>query len=182
MKHYFHHEQKKGGKTIIIDAAALNDTPYWSNEVENIEIMVMYAGGEEIESKIVNDYGEAKRVFNGYVAKYFPLSGKYAKLRDDLKRALQAGETVERADPDDGGTCNFDGTAVLLPRWTEKLVERAAEEAGTGCFKWDLWKTHYYVFRPKTRGRANARSRNAEAVTKAMMSYGYDCMDYQQAD
>lgn len=111
-----------------------------------------------------------------------PLTGKYAKLRDDLKAALAAGRAVEDDDPEDGGACNFDAASLLLPRWKEALVEQAAEEAGTGCFTWSLFGKKRFVFRPNTNGQANARSRNAEAMTDALARMGYQAFCYQQLD
>ena len=59
------------------------------------------------------------------------------------------------------------------------MVEQAAKEAGTYCFKWD---DGFYVFSPNTRAQANARSRNAEAMTKALENLGYKVFEYQQMD
>ena len=123
---------------------------------------------------------EARQAAQQAAAK--PLTGKYAKLRDDLKAALAAGRTVEDDDPEDGGACNFDAASLLLPRWKEALVEQAAQEAGTGCFTWSLFGKKRFVFRPNTNGQANARSRNAEAMTDALARMGYQAFCYQQLD
>lgn len=110
-----------------------------------------------------------------------PLTGKYAKLRDDLKAALIAGKAAE-INSDDGGSCNFDSPALYLPRWNEELVKRAAKEAGSSCFIWHLFKSKLFVFRPNTACQANGRSRNAEMMRKYLETAGYDAMDYCQAD
>ena len=39
-----------------------------------------------------------------------------------------------------------------------------------------------FGFGPNSRAQANARSRNAEAMTRALRSMGYDAMDYCQMD
>lgn len=111
-----------------------------------------------------------------------PLTGRYAQLRDDLRAALQAGRAAEEADPEDGGSSNFDSASLYLPRWNKAKVEQAAKEAGTGCFTWKLFGQLRYVFRPDTHSQGNARSRNAEAMTAALCGMGYDACDYCQAD
>ena len=111
-----------------------------------------------------------------------PLSGKYAKLRDDLRAALEAGRNAERENPEDGGTCNFDSVALSLPRWQAAKVEQAAKEAGTSCFSWDLFGGRRWVFGPDTRAQGNARTRNAEAMTRTLAGMGYQAMDYCQMD
>lgn len=106
------------------------------------------------------------------------LSGKYAKLRDDLRVALQAGRDAEALNPEDGGTCNLDAVAVRLPRWHSAKVKHAAKEAGTSCFEWYLWGTVSFVFTPDTTAQGNARIRNAESMKVALKAMGYDAFDY----
>ena len=110
------------------------------------------------------------------------LPGKYARLRDDLRAALEAGRAAEAADPEDGGTCNFDAAALSLPRWSADLIRQAAQEAGTGCFSWDCYGKRLWVIGPDTRAQGNARSRNAEAMVRALQAAGYDALDYCQMD
>lgn len=109
------------------------------------------------------------------------LTGKYAKLRDDLKAALEQTAHIEQ-DEDDGGTCNFDSPSLRLPRWNGKLIEQAAKEAGSSAFKWDLYGNIRWVFNPCSSGQGNRRSRRAEAITKVLRAMGYDAIDYCQAD
>lgn len=111
-----------------------------------------------------------------------PLTGKYAKLRDDLRRALEAGRTAEDANPEDGGTCNFDSPALRLPHWTAEKVKQAAKEAGAGCFIWNCCGTKAYVFTPNTRAQGNARTRSAEEMTDALLAMGYDAITCFQMD
>lgn len=165
---------------IIIDAAEI--TP------GHFEVMVLDQV-DEVEVATASSAEAARRAYRRFMRKYVepereprPLAGKYAKLRDDLKKALAAGVEAEKADPDDWGTCNLDATALVLPLWSEKLVERAAKEAGTGCFTWTLFGCRHFVFIPNTRGQAYARTRNAEAMTREMRRLGYDATDYSQMD
>ncbi len=50
------------------------------------------------------------------------LTGRYAKLRDDLIDAVAAGIAAEEKNPDDGGSMNFDSAAIRLPRWNLSLI------------------------------------------------------------
>lgn len=110
------------------------------------------------------------------------LTGKYAKLRDDLHTALQAGLAAETANPEDGGASNFDAASLYLPRWAKNKIYQAAQEAGTICTTWELCGRRRYVFEPHTHGQGNARSRNAEAITAVLRSMGYDAYNYRQID
>ena len=180
----FHEELKSGGKQIIIDLCQIGSV---------YEAMVLNARtGDAIDEYRSRDFETAVNAFYKMVEK-FPsdktkkpaaavLTGKYAKLRDDLRRALAAGRAAEKANPEDGGTCNFDSAAIRLPRWNAAKVEQAAKEAGTSCFDWILFGGKRYVFSPDSKAQANARSRNAEAMTKALKAMGYEAMDYCQAD
>jgi len=119
------------------------------------------------------------------------LKGKYAKLRDDLKKAIAAGILAENnhimemrmlGRMEDGGTCNFDAASIKLPRWNTSMVKQAAKEAGTVCFDWTLFGSKRFVFEPKTRCQGTPRSLNAEAMTKVLRDAGYDAMDYSAMD
>ena len=111
------------------------------------------------------------------------LTGKYAKLRNDLKIALLAGKSAERANPEDGGTCNFDSPTLILPRWRKALVKQAAKEAGSNCFEWKSFGVSgEFVFSTLTGGQGNARTRNAEAVKNMLKTMGYDASMYYQMD
>lgn len=180
----YHEEYLYLGQPVVLDLADLGDC---------YELMLMNKNNPAIEiaCKVINkDMYSALELavdwYNIFRKRYNesakPLTGKYARLRDDLKKALKAGIDAEHDNPEDGGSCNFDSASISLYRWNEKLVERAAEEAGTKCFKWNLYGNARYVFNPKTHGQGNARSRNAEAMTKALKVMGYDAMDYSQMD
>lgn len=169
------------GVQITIDAAELSPGLF--------DVVVLRSDGHDLESKHATSLEDAEKVYNDFYQRYVlpekplaPLTGKYAKLRDDLKKALEAGLAAEDADPEDGGTCNLDAASLALPHWSSAKVRQAAKEAGTGCFIWTLFGSRRFVFIPNTRGQGNARSRNAEAMTAALRSFGYDAMDYSQMD
>lgn len=111
------------------------------------------------------------------------LTGKYAKLRDDLAEALLKGEIAEMVFGDDVGTCNFDSPTLLLPRWNTKLVEQAAMEAGTRCWKWTgSWGGGRFVISPHTHSQGYPRTRNAEAVSHYLKEAGYQAGMYYMMD
>lgn len=109
-----------------------------------------------------------------------PLSGKYAKLAENLRKAAEVGRAAARLS-DDGGTCNFDAATIRLKGWNRAKVEQAAKEAGVRCFEWNLWGSKSYVF-PIECGQGNARTAGAEAMSKALESAGYDAGVYYQMD
>jgi hypothetical protein len=177
-----HIEYKWRGRWVILDSCQLYP--------DRFETLLLYRAGfgDEIASRTsptaegaAADFAELARLYpeDGPAA---PLSGKYAKLRDDLKKALLAGVTAEQENPEDGGTCNFDAPSLFLPKWREEKVKQAAEEAGTHCSAWTLWGIKRFVFQPKSNAQANARTRNAEAVTKSLKELGYDAFCYSAMD
>jgi hypothetical protein len=181
-----HEEYTYKSRRVILDAAELAPGRYET-------MLLRSSDGHELETITTGTAADALQAFDKIRAAHLPdaeqadktpapLTGKYAKLRDDLKKALAAGRAAEDADPEDGGTCNLDAAALALPRWNAAKVEQAAEEAGTGCFTWTLFRQRRYVFRPNTFAQGNARSRNAEAMTAALRSLGYDAFDYAQMD
>lgn len=109
-----------------------------------------------------------------------PLSGKYAKLAEDLRKAAAVGRAAAELS-DDGGTCNFDAASLHLDGWIRAKVEQAAREAGVGCFVWNLWGSKSYVF-PIASGQGNARTAGAEAMSKHLKSAGYAASVYYQMD
>lgn len=170
----FHTERKHNGKPIVIDIAEIGG---------HYEIAVLAKNGFELEMSTCYTIEEAEQIYNGYLKKYpespAPLTGKYRKLADDLKTAVEAGKGAEAKNPEDGGACNFDATLIYLKGWTEKKVIQAAKEAGTTAQK---YKPGLFVINPITNGQANARSRNAEAMTRKLTELGYDTCDYCTLD
>ena len=127
----FHEELKSGGKQIIIDLCEIPG---------GYEAMVLNARtGETLDEYRCKNFETAVNAFYQMIEKFPPccnkkssvatLTGKYAKLRDDLRKALDAGRQAEQQNPEDGGTCNFDAASISLPRWNRAKVEQAAKEA-----------------------------------------------------
>lgn len=173
----YHKEMKYHGKPIIVDACELESGYY--------EVMAMYSGGKEIQSVKVDNLDDAEKMFNTMRFKYehqeeAELKGIYAKLRDDLIKAVKAGKAADVGEDD--GTCNFDAPSIKLPRAKEKLVQQAAKEAGTSCFKWELYGGARYVFTPPTRAQGNRRCRVSEAMCKALTDLQYDVLEYCAMD
>lgn len=110
-----------------------------------------------------------------------PLSGKYAKLSEDLAAAAAYGLEVA-AGSDDGGTCNMDAAGLVLSGWIEAKVEQAAKAAGVGCFVWRLWGSKSYVFPIPCGYQGNARSAAAEAMKNMLRDLGYETTMYYQMD
>lgn len=174
----YHAERKHHGKQIIIDLSQLPGGVY--------EAMTMTAKGEEIACRQYRSFDKALAAYRHMLRDYpdtgAELTGKYAKLRDDLREALKAARAAYDANHEDGGACNFDSAALALPRWNESKVKQAAEEAGTNCFSWACWGSRRFVFNPMVSAQGNARTRAAEAMTRALVMLGYDAMDYCQMD
>lgn len=110
-----------------------------------------------------------------------PLTGKYAKLAEDLRAAAAEGICKAMTTVDDG-TCNMDAATLTLPRWQQAKVEEAARAAGVGCFVWNLWGSKSYVFPLRIQAKANARTSAAEAMRDQLSSMGYQAGMYYQMD
>lgn len=114
-----------------------------------------------------------------------PLTGRYAKLRDDIITALAIGRAAEDQEfqrNGDGGTCNFDSPALTLPRWSAEKIKQAAKEAGTSAYKWTLYGSTRWVIVPDSHCQAEPRSVCAEAMRDCFRALGYDAYMYYQAD
>lgn len=170
-------EYRHGGKKVILDAAELFPGQF--------ETILMRPNGDEIECGSAANEADALYLFGLYLSKHpedtepIPLSGRYAQLRDDLQAVAQIGLAAAEAS-DDGGACNFDSPVIALPRWSRKLIEQAAKEAGCGCFavRPGLWD-----FSPRCiQGQANKRTAAAEAMAEALKDKGYDAAVWYQLD
>lgn len=109
-----------------------------------------------------------------------PLKGKYAKLAQDLREALEYGKTM--AGDDDGGTSNFDSPTIELTRWNKDLVEQAAREAGLSCSGWVFSGVKRYIFSVPGVGQGYTRTNAAEAMSLFLRERGYDAGMYYQMD
>lgn len=174
-----HNEFKIRGRLAAVDTCRFCADLY--------ETMALYAGGEELESKHTSTLEEAKAAHAAMLAKWTkepkdaPLTGKYAKLRDDLRTVAQLGHSAAQC-VEDSGACNFDAPSIALPRWRAALVKQACEEAGCGMFEWSIFGSKRYVICARVPGQAYKREHAAEVMTKALASMGYDALCYQQMD
>ncbi|MST81568.1 hypothetical protein [Bilifractor porci] len=166
----YHTERICKGEKIVIDIAEI---------CGRYEIAVLGKGGKELEMETVRTIQEARDIYAEYLKKYpespAPLTGKYQKLADDLKTAIETGKAAEAKNPEDGGASNFDATLICLKGWTEKKVIQAAKEAGTTAQK---YRPGLFVINPITNGQADARSRNEKATTAKLSELGYQTADY----
>ena len=187
---------KYDGREILIDTAVIGGGP---GCMTTYETMAMYTDNSmDIDCARTHDFKEAKRNHEHMVEKWqgaedfrvkelerakkkITLSGKYAKLRDDLIAAYAETEHLEQTE--DGGTCNFDSPVLNLERWNAKQIERAAEEAGGSAWQWKSGRyVMGWVFSPRSSGQGNRRTRRAEAIAKAMETKGYSVGMYYQMD
>lgn len=180
-----HEEYTCKGRHVTLDAAQLSPDFYET-------MLFRSSDGLDITSKTAKTEAEALEQFAGIRAAYPPdnerpapvpvqLSGKYAKLRDDVRKAAQIGREAA-AQVDDSGTCNRDSAALLLPRWKEALVKQACKEADCGCFTWKPFGTKYFVVCACIPGQAYKQEVAAEAMTAAFREMGYDALTYCQMD
>lgn len=168
------------GAHIIIDAAEIAPGLF---EVAAIRIC-----GAELAMESAYSLNDARRVYNQFYDRYVtkatekapaPLTGKYAKLRDDLRSVYKIGLEAA-AQVNDGGTCNMDAPALRLTRWNSAKVEQACREAGGHCFKWSCFNRFVLCF--PIPGQARKRETAADAMTKALSEIGYDALTYCQMD
>ena len=189
-----HDEIQYYGRTLIIDTAELPNYGILTAGKTVYETMALYKDGYDLTTWIADNEHDAEKNHAEMLKKYSereqdrikeqekpPLTGKYAKLRDDLKAALE--ETAYLETTEDGGTCNFDSPVLELPRWNADKVEQAANEAGSSAFKWTAGSTVLgWVFNPNSGGQGNRRTRRAEAISKALAAKGYSAGMYYQMD
>ena len=176
-----HTEYTHNGRRVILDACELASNHY--------ETMLLYPNCHEITSRTARTEADAIADFDELLTAYpadtkpaapKPLTGKYAKLRDDLRKVYEIGKAA--ADQvEDGGTCNFDAPSISLPRWQSAKVKQACKEAGCGCFEWKSFGRRW-VIRFRIAGQAYKRETAAEAMTKALAGMGYDALTYCAMD
>ena len=176
-----HTEYTHNGRRVILDACELASNHY--------ETILLYPNGHEITSRTARTEADAIADFDELLTAYpadtkpaapKPLTGKYAKLRDDLRKVYEIGKAAA-AQVDDGGTCNFDAPSISLPRWQSAKVKQACKEAGCGCFEWKSFGRRW-VISFRIAGQAYKRETAAEAMTKALAGMGYDALTYCAID
>lgn len=148
-------------RNLIIDAA-----PYGNG----YEVMVMKRNGTEVESASAKTEIEAVNIFEDFIRKYDVLTGKYAKLRNDISIACMDARR-QALDENDTGSCNFDAACIHLPRWKEKDVIRAAEEAGVTAYKAE---GSYYIIHTPRVGMAWRNTVAAQTMTQSLKASGYN--------
>ena len=175
-----HTEYIYNGRRVILDTCEL--------ALNHYETMLLYPNGHEIACRTARTEADAIAGFDELLTAYpadtkpaapKPLTGKYAKLRDDLRKVYEIGKAAA-AQVEDGGTCNFDAPSLLLPRWQSAKVKQACEEAGGDYFRWGY--SNRYVICLRLPGQAYKRETAAEAMTKALADIGYDALTYSAID
>lgn len=164
------------GREAILSASKIGENKY--------EVM-LYRDGlemEELHTAQCSTERTALDIFREMKEQYHtpPLTGRYQKLAEDLKAALEYG--LEHAGEDDGGTCNFDSPTLYLPRWKKQMVQTAAKAVGLGCSIWKAFSKSVYVFSVPGVGQGYTRTYAAEAMSKFLGELGYDSGMYYQMD
>ena len=159
------------GEKILIDLAMFPDGTAFEVAVLDQDTF------DEYEIEEFPQLGDAVVFYNEMLSKYpadkaqvskdVPLTGKYARLRDDLRTAWE--NTPNSAE--DGGTCNMDCPVLYLPRWTRSKVERAGKEAGIPVH---YWRPGCYHIGVASAGQGDARTAKAEAMSAYLKTAGYD--------
>ena len=176
-----HTEYKYNGRRVILDTCELAQGKY--------ETMLLYPNGHEIACRTARTEADAIADFDELLTVYpadtkpaapKPLTGKYAKLRDDLRKVYEIGKAAA-AQVEDGGTCNLDAPSLLLPRWQSAKIEQACKEAGCGCFEWKCFNRRWVICF-HIPGQAYKRETAAETMTKALADMGYDALTYCAID
>lgn len=181
MKTIKHLEYTCNGRRAILDTCEL--------ALNHYETMLLSASDHEITSRTARTEADAIADFDELLTAYpadtkpaapKPLTGKYAKLRDDLRKVYEIGKAAA-AQVEDGGTCNSDAPSLLLPRWQSAKIEQACKEAGCGCFEWKCFNRRWVICF-HIPGQAYKRETAAEAMTKALADMGYDALTYCAID
>lgn len=153
------------------------------------EIAVLKVDGEALEMTTCNTEECALRIHGEWVAKYAynpdkpdekPLTPRYIKLAEDLKKAAQAAREVGFGD--DGGTCNKDCLELRLPRFSKKDTLRAIEAAGLRGRKTSQFGRALYLVSSPVSAQGNAETRQAEKMRDVMKEAGYDAGVWYQID
>ncbi|BAH07969.1 hypothetical protein [Clostridium kluyveri] len=104
---------------------------------------------------------------------------RYEQLTEDLKEAYS--KALEVRTNDDGGTCNFDSTFLILKRWQERKVLEAIEKAGLYCRSKTKWIGEGYMINTGG-GQANNRTRIRDEFSKALSEKGYHVLHFDMMD
>ena len=163
------------GRRVIVDTCELAPGKY--------ETMLLYPNGHEIACRTAGTEADGIADFDELLTAYpadtkpaapKPLTGKYAKLRDDLRKVYEIGKAAA-AQVEDGCTCNLDAPSLLLPRWQSAKIEQACKEAGCGCFEWKSINPRCVICF-HIPGQAYKRETAAEVMPKALADMAYDAL------
>ena len=166
----------QNGRRVILDTCELTPGKFET-------MLLLESSGEEIDSAIASTEEQALLDFDRIKAKHMAseLSGKYAALAEALKAAKAAGKLSAESLGDDGGTCNMDAPAVVLPRFQRSKVEAAAQAAGVGCFHWrEMGPCYVFPLRLGYQGFANTAA--AESAAASLKAAGHETLVYYQMD
>ena len=105
---------------------------------------------------------------------------KYTQLASDLTAAVAAARIA--ASGPDGGTCNFDSLMLSLPRWKAAKIESAAKAAGIDTYDVTYCGRKVWLFSTPCPAQADANTRQAKAMYKAMKEAGYNASVWYQMD
>lgn len=102
------------------------------------------------------------------------------RFERDLFAAQRSAFEAEKANNEDGGTCNFDTVVLKTKGVPAKLlsgldikIDRITGER--------FWKGYSFVWF-ETHGQGNLRTRMAEAAYNTLKKMGYDVKMYYQCD
>ena len=168
-----HTEYKHNNRRVILDTCELAPGKY--------ETMLLYPNGHEIACRTARTESDAIADFDELLTAYpatnkpaasKPLTGKYAKLRDDLRKVYEIGKAA---------AAQVDAPSLLLPRWQSAKIEQACKEAGCGCFERKCFNRRWVICF-HIPGQAYKRETAAEVMTKALADMGYDALTYCAID
>lgn len=107
-------------------------------------------------------------------------------LTEALNRANEAAKLAGEANPDDGGTCNFDSVVIRLPRWTPEEIAQVHEGTTARISDHVLsgWFRGYRFVTTTTGGQGALRSRMMGAALESLKAETpeIDVRGYYQAD
>lgn len=121
-----------------------------------------------------------------YGYKVWPINVRVQELAAALTRAEAAAIAAGNANPDDGGTCNFDTPMIELKGWTPEEIQAVKFISGIEigeAYNSRYWKGCRPVGTSRW-GQAARRTRMAEAAHKSLKAEaaGYEVSMYYQMD
>lgn len=173
---------KDNGKSVKRGEKALFTCPLWkyTDKPSKAQIKAAEAAGKEVQpaahyyptTSYMFSYLQVESSKPAPAGRFKSIDEikAYNKMLAEQRRAARVSAAIKTA------------AEAIAQDVTTEARQAAQQEAGTGCFTWSLFGKKRFVFRPNTSGQANARSRNAEAMTDALARMGYQAFCYQQLD